>query len=110
MFIERAKEDEIPKGAIRLSNEEVHEYISNLIQKWPNKGELSVYPFTLISFENSLLSISLQMGTKIRKPYLVFGRRDIKHAYFELLPSSIENQELWSFYLIPTRCVNPFNF
>lgn len=111
MFIERAKDDEIPKGAVRLSNEEVYDYITNLIRKWPNKSEMSVCLFfTLMSFENSLLSISLQMGTKIRKPNPVFGCRDIKHAYFKLLPPSIENQKLWSFYFIPTCCFNPVNF
>jgi len=42
MFIERGKPEEIPKGAIRLTKDEVIEYMTNLIQKWPNTMELSV--------------------------------------------------------------------
>lgn len=40
MFIERGKSEEIPKGAIRLSREEVEEYMTDLIRKWPNTMEL----------------------------------------------------------------------
>lgn len=42
MFIERGKPEEVPKGAIRLTKDEVVEYMTNLIQKWPNTMELSV--------------------------------------------------------------------
>ncbi|XP_060853056.1 uncharacterized protein LOC132930950 [Rhopalosiphum padi] len=40
MFIERGKPEEIPKGAIRLTKEEVIEYMTDLIHKWPNTMEL----------------------------------------------------------------------
>jgi hypothetical protein len=42
MFIERGKPEEIPKGAIRLTKEEVIEYMTDLIHKWPNTMELLV--------------------------------------------------------------------
>ncbi|CAI6361487.1 unnamed protein product [Macrosiphum euphorbiae] len=40
MFIERGKPEEIPKGAIRLTRDEVQEYMTDLIRKWPNTMEL----------------------------------------------------------------------
>ncbi|NP_001155420.1 uncharacterized protein LOC100160013 [Acyrthosiphon pisum] len=40
MFIERGKPEEIPKGAIRLTKDEVQEYMTDLIRKWPNTMEL----------------------------------------------------------------------
>lgn len=40
MYIERGSSNEIPKGAIRLSTQEVHEYMDNLIKNWPNSKEL----------------------------------------------------------------------
>ncbi|XP_060875422.1 uncharacterized protein LOC132948792 [Metopolophium dirhodum] len=40
MFIERGKPEEIPKGAIRLTRDEVQEYMTDLIHKWPNTMEL----------------------------------------------------------------------
>ncbi|KAL4090414.1 hypothetical protein QTP88_025258 [Uroleucon formosanum] len=40
MYIERGKPDEIPKGAIRLTKDEVLEYMTDLIHKWPNTMEL----------------------------------------------------------------------
>ncbi|KAL5235598.1 hypothetical protein ACI65C_003008 [Semiaphis heraclei] len=40
MYIEKGKPEEIPKGAIRLTRDEVQEYMIDLIQKWPNTMEL----------------------------------------------------------------------
>ncbi|XP_022182253.1 uncharacterized protein LOC111042068 [Myzus persicae] len=40
MYIERGKPEEIPKGAIRLTRDEVQEYMTDLIHKWPNTMEL----------------------------------------------------------------------
>jgi hypothetical protein len=40
MFIERAKGNEVPKGAIRLTKDEVVDYMVDLIKKWPNTTEL----------------------------------------------------------------------
>ncbi|XP_025411737.1 uncharacterized protein LOC112684416 isoform X2 [Sipha flava] len=40
MFIEQAKSNEIPKGAIRLTKDEVYEYMTDLIKKWPNSMEI----------------------------------------------------------------------
>lgn len=48
MYIERANPDEIPPDAIRMTRDEVHEYIVDRIHKWPNTLELSVVLFKLI--------------------------------------------------------------
>lgn len=42
MFIEKGTDKEIPKDAIRLTREEVFEYMTDLIHKWPSSTDMSV--------------------------------------------------------------------
>lgn len=42
MYVERARSDEIPADAIRLTETEVFEYMTDVVRKWPNTLEMLV--------------------------------------------------------------------
>ncbi|CAH1736767.1 uncharacterized protein LOC114127817 [Aphis gossypii] len=70
MFIERGKPEEIPKGAIRLTKDEVMEYMTNLIQKWPNTMELWA-----LKHGNPILSSAVVISSSV---ILHFYRKRLK--------------------------------
>lgn len=54
MFIEQAKSSEIPKGAIRLTKNEVFDYMTDLIKKWPDSMEMSVAQYVNLCYEQKI--------------------------------------------------------
>ncbi|VVC29466.1 Transmembrane protein 126 [Cinara cedri] len=70
MFIERATDKEIPKGAIRLTSEEVYEYMIDLIHKWPSSTEIWA-----LKHGNPILACAVVVSSSV---ILNFYRRQLK--------------------------------
>lgn len=73
MFIEQSKSDEVPKGAIRLTRDEVFDYMIDLIKKWPNSMEMLVERYFNLCYQQNTHNTSY-----LKTPF--FFRWALKHG------------------------------